>query len=119
MSAPGAMTQWGLLRAFVLGLLGTMHPCALATSAAALSLVCAWGGGVRRNLMRGLLFAAGMCGTYTAAAASLAYGALSSPGAAGRLPGIVRPLLAPLVLIAGILLTGAFRNPGGPGPLRR
>jgi len=117
--SPGQMAEWGWLGAFGLGVLSATHPCPLATNAAALSLICAWGGTVRRNLTRGLLLVAGLCVTYVLLAAAIGHGVMAMPGAAGRLPAVIRPFLGPLVLMAGALLTGLFGRPGSPGWARK
>ena len=98
----------GMAGAVSLGALTAVQPCALALLAGALAMVWKPGAGRWGSLSRGSALAAG-AGVGNAALAVVAAWGLSR--ALGGMTGFVRAFSGPLMVLAGLPLTGLFRTP--------
>ena len=124
------ISHWGLAGAFGLGVLAALHPCPLSTLAAAFLLVFSPGFG-RDNLsgrmhwnaapqvesrfpawVKNVLHAGtlvlGMAVALGFTAALIGHGLLQVPSVSTILQDLLRPFLAPFLIVAGILQTGLF-----------
>ena len=101
----------GALNALGLGVLTSVHPCGLATNVAAVSLLCAWAGNLRRALVAGLLYTLGRVFAYVCLGTLISYGALAVPWAADLLQRYAHKLLGPCLILAGMALSGLLGEP--------
>ncbi len=116
---PAAMLEWGFAGAFGLGIVAALHPCPLSTLAGAVLLVAApdrsSGGGGLRRATDGSAWRAGAI-VFGMVVALMLVGMLIGGGLTQLrffsigLPGVLRPLLAPLLIVAGLLQTGVFAS---------
>jgi len=98
----------GVAKAVALGAVAAVQPCALALFAGALATAWKNGAGARTNAVRGGVVAAGAALSNAALAVALAWGlARVSGGLAER----VQAVRGPLMVLAGLPLTGLFRTP--------
>jgi cytochrome c-type biogenesis protein len=102
-----------ILSALALGLLTSVHPCAMATNLAALSWLASSGTDVRRTILGGLSYALGRAFTYTAIGLLLSWLALSHVSVAGTLTHYAELLLGPFLVLAGMFVCGLLRNQHG------
>jgi len=115
---PAAMMEWGFAGAFCLGVVAALHPCPLTTLAGAVLLVFApdrppgvgkanatgrpaWHAGA---LVLGMVMALTLVGMLIGG--GLTQLRFFSIG----LPSVLHPLLAPLLVVAGMLQTGVFAS---------
>ena len=98
----------GVAKAVALGAVAAVQPCALALFAGALAAAWKGGAGAGTNAVRGGAVAAGAALSNAALAVALAWGfARVSGGLAERLQAV----RGPLMVLAGLPLTGLFRMP--------
>jgi len=113
---PAGMMEWGLAGALGLGFVAALHPCPLSTLAGAVLLVSAPdrppGGGLPnatdRCLRHACALVSGMVVALTLAGLLIGGGLTQVRFFSIGLPNVLRPLLAPLLIVAGILQTGLF-----------
>ena len=101
----------GALYAVGIGVLTSIHPCGLAANIAAVSVLCAWAGNLRRTLVAGVLYTLGRVFAYVCLGTLISYGALSVLHIADLLQRYANKLLGPCLILAGMLLAGLIRSP--------
>lgn len=89
-----------------LGLLTAVSPCPLATNIAAVAFVGRQGGSPRRALASGLLYALGRTAAYVALAAVAVFAVGRLLSVSTFLQGTFHKLLGPVLVVAGMVLTG-------------
>ena len=104
------MTELGIAGAAGIGLLTALHPCPLSTLAAAIMLAFAPEQRAFRNVGRVAAIVSGMVFAYAALGFVIGHEILRIPFLSSILPDIVRPFIAPLLIVAGILQTGLFAH---------
>ena len=110
------LSAWGLAGALGLGLFAGVHPCSLSTLGGAVLLVLApdsrprvW----RTTAWRAGLLVLGMVVALTLLAALVGQGMRHMRLFSILLPDLLRPFLAPLFIVAGIMQTRLFAFGGG------
>lgn len=104
------MTDINQIGAVGLGLLTALNPCPLAMLASAVLVAWCPGRAVGGNVLRAGALIAGMVTAYVFLAAVVGLSLLQVPAWAERLPGILRPLMAPMLVLIGISQTGLFAS---------
>lgn len=94
----------GLASALWLGLLTAISPCPMATNIAAISFVGRRVGSPGKVFLAGLLYAAGRALAYTALAAILVAGVLSTPALSHALMKYMNKALGPVLIVVGMIL---------------
>lgn len=112
------MNEWELtmLSAAGLGLLTCIQPCPLTTNVAALAWICRWSGSLSRLTLAGVAYLLGRSAAYVAFAALIIYGAVSVPSIAGSVQRWMDVIMGPLVVVAGMFVSGLLRSRRLPGP---
>ncbi|MGA9117532.1 MAG: aromatic aminobenezylarsenical efflux permease ArsG family transporter [Bacteroidota bacterium] len=105
----------GVLSAFWLGLLTSISPCPLATNIAAISFVGRRIGSPSGVFLSGLLYTLGRMLSYTALGVMLVASLLSAPTLSRFLQTHMNTALGPLLILAGMVLSGLITLPAGRG----
>lgn len=95
----------------LLGLAAAVHPCPLAGNAAALALVCGWGGTFGAHLRRALALVAGQVLMQSLLILLVTHSLEGLAGPRYLLPTVLRPFLGPLLVLAGMVMTGLLPLP--------
>ena len=94
-----------------LGLLTAVSPCPLATNLAATAYLSRRVESRTRAVTGAVAYTLGRVAAYVVIAAALAYGLASAPALSHGLQRWMTPLLGPLLILAGMLLTGLISLP--------
>ena len=89
-----------------LGFLTAISPCPLASNIAAVSFLGGQGGGRRRVVLAGLLYALGRTLVYVGLGWLLAYGFLDALSLSRFLQQVVAEILGPLLILLGLMVLG-------------
>jgi len=108
-----------LATALWLGLLTAVSPCPLATNVLALGFVSRAATRPRHTLVAGLLYAAGRSVAYVLISALVVGGLLAVPQVSDWLQHHMNRLLGPILVVAGLVLTGLLRFDVSANPFRR
>ena len=116
------MAEWGVAGAFGIGVVAGLHPCPLSALGGAVLLVLAPDSGQRQwrtTAWRAGVLVLGMVVAVTLVAAVVGHGLRHIQLFSVQLPELLRPFLAPLFIMAGILQTRLFAASGGTRGVRR